>query len=354
MEKFSFVIHPLTLQDYTRKFPAAGYLPDFVLQGMARVLPPFKVSEIKGISSAWAQAEGEFVCCPLTSRQLLQLPAEVTLDKIRGAVKLAARNGAKLVGLGALPSFVSEGGRLIAKEVGIPITTGSSYTVFIALEGIKEAAKLMEIDWAGANVLILGAAGSIGSVCACFLARENRSLTLVARQRNKLEKLAAKILYETGLAAKITANMQEALGEADIVIAATSALDIPVEPEALKPGAVVCDVARSRDVSLKVAGKREDVLVIEGGVVAVPGKPEFNFNFGIPPGKCYACMAEVMILALEKRYESFSLGKEMTLRQVKEIGGLAQKHGFKLAGLRSFGKNLTWREIENIKKKNYC
>ena len=51
-------------------------------------------------------------------------------------------------------------------------------------------------------------------------------------------------------------------------------------------------------------------------------------------------MAETMLLALEGRYENFSLGKELSLEQVREIGQLAQKHGFKLAGLRSFERAL--------------
>ena len=41
-----------------------------------------------------------------------------------------------------------------------------------------------------------------------------------------------------------------------------------IEAEDLKPGAVVCDVARPRDVSKEVAQKRNDVLIIEGGVVS--------------------------------------------------------------------------------------
>lgn len=350
MDKFSFILHPLTLQDYIRKYPATGYFPEFVLNGFARLLPPFKVSEIKGVYSSLAQVEGEFICCPLTSNQLLQLPPEVSITKIINAVKLAERNGAKLVGLGALTAVVGDGGVTVAKEAGIPVTTGNSYTVFTALEGIKEAARLMEIAMDRANVVILGATGSIGSVCARILAKESKYVTLVARQKNRLEKLATKILYETGLAIKVTGNLKLALQDADIVIAVTSSLDAPIEPEDLKPGAVICDIARPRDVSPKVREKREDVLVIDGGVVDVPGKPELNFDFGFPAGKCYACMAEVMILTLEKRFESFSLGREMTIEQVMEIGKLAQKHGFKLAGLRSFEQSLTMRRIEKIKK----
>ena len=45
---------------------------------------------------------------------------------------------------------------------------------------------------------------------------------------------------------------------------------------------------------------------------------------------------ETMILALEGRFENYTLGRNLTLEQVEEIGRLAKKHGFKLAGLRSF------------------
>ena len=124
-----------------------------------------------------------------------------------------------------------------------------------------------------------------------------------------------------------------------------------IHPEDLKPGAVVCDVARPRDVSARVAQARDDVLVIEGGVVEVPGDVEFNFNFGFPPKTAYACMAETMVLALEKRFENFSLGREMTVCQVDEISALAAKHGFKLAGFRSFERALDNNAIEKIKEK---
>jgi fatty aldehyde-generating acyl-ACP reductase len=348
--KFSFIIHPLDIQDFTRMFPKAGYLPDFVLEGITRFLPPFKVSEIKGFQSTGSDVEGELICSPVTSRQLLSLPVKVSQRKILSAVKLAAKNGAKIVGLDALTAVVGDGGVTIARNAGIPVTTGNSYTVFIALEGTKKAAEVMGIDWSGANVVILGATGSIGSVWAQMLARENRYLTLVARRQSKLELLSEKILYETGLAVKITSNLKAALREADVVITLNSVLEAPLEPEDLKTGAVVCDVARSRDVSRKVVEKRKDVLVIEGGVIDVPGKPEFNFNFGVPLGKCFACMAEVMILALEKRYESYSLGREITIGQVEEMGRLAQKHGFKLAGLCRFEKCISSAEIQIIKE----
>jgi uncharacterized NAD-dependent epimerase/dehydratase family protein len=61
-------------------------------------------------------------------------------------------------------------------------------------------------------------------------------------------------------------------------------------------------------------------------------------------------MAETMILALEKRYESFTLGRELTLEQVDEISQLAKKHGFKLSGFRSFEREVTPEHIMAIKE----
>jgi predicted amino acid dehydrogenase len=40
-------------------------------------------------------------------------------------------------------------------------------------------------------------------------------------------------------------------------------------------------------------------------------------------------MAETMILALEKRYENFSLGRDLTVKQIETIEQLAAKHGFR-------------------------
>lgn len=62
-------------------------------------------------------------------------------------------------------------------------------------------------------------------------------------------------------------------------------------------------------------------------------------------------MAETIILALEEKYEKFTLGRELTVKQIEIIGKLAVKHGFKLAGFRSFEKAITPSENAIIKEK---
>lgn len=349
MEKFAFVLHPLVAKDVSRKFPFTKNWPDGLVEGVLKYIPPFETSHITGIQSNLAEGEGWFITCPLTTRQMVGMPEKYVTNKIIKAGKVAEKLGAKILGLGAFTSIVGDAGITIAKNLNIAVTTGNSYTVATALEGTRQAAKIMGIDLERANVLVLGATGSIGAACAQILAREVRYLTLAARNEEKLEKLAEQILRKTGLAVKVTANTKSALKAADIIIAVTSAVDSIIEPEDLKSGAIVCDVARPRNVSRRVAEVRNDILVIEGGVVEVPGDINFGINFGFPEKTAYACMAETMILSLEQRYENFTLGRDLTVKQVETIEKLGRKHGFKLAGFRSFERAVTEKEIATIK-----
>ncbi|MGD9495850.1 MAG: shikimate dehydrogenase [Armatimonadota bacterium] len=351
MTRFAFVIHPLEPADVGRKYPIARYLPGPVVEAVMARTPSKMVSPITGVRSATgAQTEGWFVGCPLTSRQLLNGDPNRAIAKIVQAVRVAQDLGAAVVGLGAFTSVIGDGGRQVAEQVEIAVTTGNSYTVATAIEGTLRAAELMAIDPAAATAAVVGATGSIGRVCAHLLAPQVPRLILVGRRADALRQVADEL---SGMGAQVEVSMApaESIPRADLIVTVTSALEAVIEPEMLRPGAVVCDVARPRDVSVQVAAKRDDVLVIEGGAVAVPGDVQFNFDFGFPPRTAYACMAETMILALEDRPESYSLGKRLELSRVQEISALAAKHGFRLAGFRSFERTVEPAAIERIRQR---
>ncbi len=349
MGRFAFMIHPLDVSDYTRKFEFAKYLPESWVEGIFKYSPPIKVSNITGIKSEHAEAEGAFVACPLTSRQLMELPTEYALKKIIQTGKLAEKQGAKIIGLGAFTSVVGDAGMTIANNLNIAVTTGNSYTVATALEGTRMAAFKMGIDFNRANIAVIGATGAIGKAVSRILARDVKNLTMVARSEQNLKDLANIILSETGLAVNVSTDIKSTLRRSDIVIAVSSAVDAIIEPEDLKPGAIVCDVARPRDVSRAVIEKRDDVLVIDGGVVDVPGNVDFHFDFGFPKGTSMACMAETMMLAMEERYENFTIGRDLSVEQIDEINAIARKHGFKVSGFRSFERALDDEKIASIR-----
>lgn len=350
MQRFAFMIHPIKVQDISKKFPGANKVPESVLESLFRRIPPLKVSTIKGIRSATgAQAEGWFVACPLTSRQMVELPEAKVLRKIIKTGKLAEQLGAPLLGLGAFTSVVGDAGITVERELSIPVTTGNSYTVATALEGIEYAANLLDQDLTKSRFAVLGATGSIGKACAKILASQGYDLELVARDQKRLDQVAADIKAEYGVKALASTDMQATLARADVVVAVTSALEAVVRPEDLKRGAIVCDVSRPRNVSVAVAESRADVFVFEGGLIKVPGDVDFGFNFGFPPGTAYACMSETMILALENRYESYTLGRDLDVERIKEIQALAHKHGFRLDGLRSFERAVTDDYIQQVR-----
>lgn len=353
MTKFAFIIHPLSSDDFSRKFPLLKYLPERAVEGMMRHLPPIHTSEITGVRSVLGhEVEGYFIACPLTARQMVEYPEKYVIKKIIEACKKAEKLGAEIIGLGAFTSVVGDKGITISKALDVPVTTGNSYTVATALEGTLLAATEMEIDLANEKVTIVGATGSIGSACAKVLAEKCSEMNILARTKDKMYELADE-LTAVNPALKVNTYTPEAidrcLAESRVVVSASGAVGAIIQPNMLRPGSVICDVARPRDVAAKVAEQRDDVLVIEGGVVLVPGPVNFNFNFGFPPKTSYACMAETMILALESRLECYSLGPELELEKIREIANLANKHGFKLAGLRSFERALSPEALEQIR-----
>ncbi len=305
------------------------------------------MSKITGIKSpTGAETEGWFIGLPLTPNQMVKtLPIEEVYRKIAQCGDLAADLGADIIGLGAFTSVVGDGGITVSKLTKIKaVTTGNSYTVATAIEGTLEACRRLEVDLSKAVLAVVGATGSIGRTCAKVLSRSFGKTILVGRDLDRTQALADEL--ENAVA---TTNVAD-IGEADAIIAVSSAGKELILPEHLKPGAVVCDVARPRDVSTRVSKERPDVLVIEGGVVKVPGEVEFNFRFGFPEKTAYACMSETMMLALEGRVENFTLGKDVSVEQVDEITNLAHKHGFELAGFRSFERALDQAAIDRAKE----
>src|SRR5690606_11367720 len=148
----------------------------------------------------------------------------------------------------------------------INVTSGNSYTVYTAVEGLLKAAELMEIPLDTASVAIVGATGSIGAVCAKILSPSVASIALRGRAVQRLEALRADVEAHPGRRAEVTiaTDLRAAMRQADLVLAVSSAGKELIFPEDLKVGAVVCDVARPRDVSKRVVETRPDVLVIEG------------------------------------------------------------------------------------------
>jgi fatty aldehyde-generating acyl-ACP reductase len=352
VDSFAFIIHPIDpKRDVSRKYPLLGkLLTEQQINFFSTFFPPVYISEIEGIVSqaTGKQIQGWFLACPLTPARMLELPEKTVYKKIIETGRFAEKLGAKTLGLGAFTSVIGDGGITIARELDIPVTTGDSYTVAIAIEAIQKAAEKLKIFLPDATAAIVGATGAIGQVCAQKLAPKVSELIVIGRRSSALEALREQIQSVAGVTNIHISTQVDDIKKANLILTVTSAIDTIIHPEHLQSGSIICDVARPRDVSAKVAAVRDDVLVIDGGMVDIPGPVDFHFDFGFPPGKAYACMAETMALTLEGRFEDYTIGKNLHLEQVNEIEAMAAKHGFRLSGFRSFEKAITDEQIARV------
>jgi len=198
-------------------------------------------------------------------------------------------------------------------------------------------------DLSHAKAMVVGATGSIGSVCSRLLAAAVHDVVLVSIEPQRLTALKQRILHETpGTHVELDTTTTRWVGDCDLIVTATSAFGQRVlDVSQCKPGAVILDVALPPDISAEEAATRPDVLVVESGEVLIPGPVEFSFDIGLPPGVAYACLAEAALLAMEGRFECFTLGRDVLPEKVKEIYRLFRKHGFRIAPLRTFGALLS-------------
>ena len=79
MEKFAFIFHPISIKDMEHVSPIMKYIPDRLIEAGLKMKRPFKVSNITGVYSEHAEAEGWFVGIPLTAKQMVELPEEFVM-----------------------------------------------------------------------------------------------------------------------------------------------------------------------------------------------------------------------------------------------------------------------------------
>ncbi len=353
VNKFAFVIHPLNVSFIHKHhlFRWTRYLPDELVERVAAFMPPMYISRITGGQSPTTgqKIEGYLISLAATPRQMMQKGERFTYDRLNKAAKMSERYGARIMGLGAFTSVVGDAGITVAHEADIAITSGNSLTVAATLESAKQAVMRLGVkDLTKGKVMVVGATGSIGSICARLLAQAIYDVVLVSIEPERLIELKRLIHSETpGAKVAIATRANDYLAECDLIVTATSAFGQRViDITRCKPGAVICDVARPLDINPAEAELRPDVLVIESGEVLIPGDIDFGYDIGLPPKTSYACLAETALLAMEGRFEDYTLGRNITIERVKEIYHLFKKHQFQLAGLRSFGGYVSEDEFQ--------
>ncbi len=364
VNRFAFVIHPLS-QEFLKKEKTldmvSRFAPPLFMDAVEKVIayaPPFLYSKVTGIKSpTGVEAEGWLISVGGTPKQMLAHKAEFTYDRLLQAAKMAKRLGAQIMGLGAFTKVVGDAGVTVAKKADIPITTGNSYSASGALWAAADAVRRMGLiqvekgEIIKGKTMVFGATGAIGSVCCRLLAKAFEEVYMVGRNTAKLLALREAILEETPhVKLHISTRPDRYLPDMDVIVTATSGAGKAVlDIMRVKPGCVITDVARPLDLSPEDVAKRPDVLVIESGEIELPGNPEMK-NIGLPPKVAYACLAETIVLALEGRFEVFTIGREIEWEKVREIYKMGLKHGMKLAAISGVNGIFTDDDIARVRR----
>ena len=163
-------------------------------------MPPVYLGRISGLQSPTSgqKVEGYLFSLGATPRQMLRKSERLTYARLQHTARMAERCGARILGLGAFTSVVGDAGITVARQSKIAITSGNSLTALTALEATRSAAARMGIsNLADCRAMVIGATGSIGSICARLLAREVQEICLVSLEPARLVELQKSIQAST-------------------------------------------------------------------------------------------------------------------------------------------------------------
>ena len=365
VNRWAFVIHPLS-QEYFKNVKPIELLSrvsppaflDVVEKAMAYA-PPFVYSHVTGIKSpTGVESEGWLISVGGTPKEIMNHGPEFTYKRLLEAARVARSLGAQIMGLGAFTKVVGDAGLTVARRACLPITTGNSYSASGALWAAHDAMRRLGLVPAAPKgqrlkfkAMVVGATGSIGSVCARLLAMVAEEVYMVSPETAKLLSLKGSILKETPDAKLfLSSGTDRDIAGMDMIVTATSGAGKKIlDIMKVKPGCVITDVARPLDLPPEEVARRPDVLVIESGEILLPGKVKMG-NIGLPKGVAYACLAETIVLALEGRFENFTVGRNIEWEKVREIYRLGLRHGMKLAAISGVNGPFTDADIRRVRR----
>jgi len=313
--KFATIGH-LRVEEDIHQFPVSW------IHGNLIVSPELNVHGTKGYITGLT----------LTARQMMELPRErVRKNILDAAVFLQNEFGVDVIQLGALTTSVTEGGVWAKqqKEYLGYVNHGDSYTAAVTCQAVLKGLQFFHKKPSDHIIAIVGAYGIIGEAASKILVPQFHHAILIGRRKEKFKELEKSIDgdYETTVELKTK--------EADVIVTATSHPEALLQPEHLGRGAIVVDVSQPVNLSYDVCQQRLDIHRIDGGLVDFPVQIVIP---GMPPGKNFACIAEVIMQAMEN--ERINHVGSIDINYLHTTEKWAKKYGFLLNELTNFGRSL--------------
>jgi len=275
--------------------------------------------------------KGYVLALQLTAQQMMSIPVDEVRKQILDAAVFAQTTlGVDVLQLGALTTSVTSGGSWLAEQKQYTgfVNHGDSYTAAATCQAVGKALHLFKKEVSQSTLAIVGAYGVIGEAVSKLLVPQFSHSILIGRRKEKFKTLVQHLKgnFET------TTELQTK--DADIIVTATSHPTALLTSQHLRKQAIVVDVSQPPNLSFDVVKQRPDLHRIDGGIVDFPAEHGLVIP-GVPPGKNFACIVEVIMQAMENE-RNHHVGS-IDLKHLLKTEQWAQKYGFTLNELTNFG-----------------
>ena len=308
---------------------------------------------------------GWYILVPNYTEELLK-NKKLRHEKLFQASKLAKKLGAKFAGMAGLVASFSKGGKTLAENMkDFGFTTGHSFTIANIYEIVKNISKELNLNLSESIVVVVGAAGSIGSGVAKLISENNIKEIVLIDMPNivtsaKLERLKEYLnKLNPGNVVTVSKTLEDAK-KGDLLVVATNATSSFLTSEYLKLGAVIIDDSFPKNVSRNVLKEREDIILLEGGVAQfsrkqsgyaarnIPDLLDLSVSKLISCKQAYGCLCETFILAANNHKGNYGLG-DADPDLAKHIWQMGRQIGITNAVFQSYGFAVEEKRIENVK-----
>ena len=368
--RFAFIVHLLDA-DSMRRFDASlAPFSDAELEGLksriTEFIKPYPFGELAVRSADGRRTEGELIALPHLPAELLALSEDDAVALVQSAVDLAVERGAEVVGLAGFSSIVTFGGLALHAREGVRVTSGNSYTSWVAMQALEAACTDQGVSLAERTVAVVGATGAIGHALSLLCAERAAELILIgnpqvadasigrlrivaqdcerhvralaaAGRKFRPGTLAERVLRRPAAAANadagitVTTDIDHHLPRAHAVLTATNAVLPFISARHLRNGALVCDISRPFNVAPDLGAERRDVRMVNGGLVQAPqGSVLELLEEPDRSNVLLACAAETIILALSG-FRSEHLCGRLDAATIEDLGKVAARLGFSAA-----------------------
>ncbi|MCX5710769.1 MAG: hypothetical protein NT060_02210, partial [Candidatus Omnitrophica bacterium] len=170
-----------------------------------------------------------------------------------------------------------------------------AFTAWALFEQAYRVSKTKGVALNKITLAVIGAVSTVGYLTARKLSGYATKIIICDHDKEKLAKLKEVILHPNPIEVIIETDQENAIRAADLVV-------------------------NAGEVKLARSLLNKDTLLIEGAYVSVPGLKD-----PVP-----ADLAEVMLLALDDKLVSYSLGETINIDKLEEIADIAVQHGFEI------------------------